>query len=171
MAVAIELFMRRRDWWGHEWAACCGQCGAELAVRADQATAERVGRRRGCQVCGTRPPQRRRPPRLGGLPELLPPEVCPACNGARAFQGVPCPACLGHGRVQVIAELCAVPGALARWRQGVRDTAARGVATTAARLLPDGRVVYGVAAGVPVLELDARTRRRLLLGVVDGGLW
>jgi hypothetical protein len=167
MAVAIALHLRRRDWWGHQWVASCDQCGAELAVHVDQAAAEQAGRRRGCGVCGTRPPRRRRPPRLAGLPGLLPAEVCPGCAGGRAWQGVPCPACLGRGRVQVVAELCGVPGALARWRVGVREAAARGTATQAARLLPDGRVVYGVAAGVAVLELDDQTRRRTLLGLVD----
>jgi hypothetical protein len=42
------------------WVASCATCGQQLAVRRDQQTAETIGKRTRCQVCGTRTPAPRR---------------------------------------------------------------------------------------------------------------
>ena len=85
---------------------------------------------------------------VGGLPPLVT-ETCPACPGEPG-----CSVCLGRGRVEVLAELAAVPGALGRWRAGRRVDAAAGLPALGARLLADGRVAYGVAAGVGLVDLE-----------------
>ena len=84
----------------------------------------------------------------GQLPPLAA-ETCPACAGEPG-----CSVCLGRGRVEVLAELAAVPGALGRWREGRRVDAAAGLPALGARLLADGRIAYGVAAGVRLVDLE-----------------
>lgn len=92
----------------------------------------------------------------------LPPLValrCPSCHGRRTGW---CVACLGDpGRVwlpEALHDALAARALLDGWCESVAEAAADGRALLAARLLGDGRCVYGVAAGVPVADIPTQIR-------------